>query len=394
MKKKHLLLLTLIFTLLFSGCQSSKPQSNSVSEPSKTQAATAEVPSGTKSNVETQQTEKASDPVISARDDMFTFTDSAGREVTLPTEINKIAPSGPLAQIVLYTVCPDKLCGLASDFSEDAKQYIDEKYWGLPKFGQFYGKNANLNMEALAAEAPDVIIDIGEMKDGIAQDMDALQTQIGIPTIFVEATLPTMADAYQMLGAVTGETEQAEKLSAYCNNLMKETSEISASIPETEQKRIYFALGDAGLNTNARGSIHADVIEQIGAINVVDVDVASRSGGSEVSFEQLFLWQPDIIIADTQEVYDTIISDTAWQEVNAVKNGQVYKIPSAPYNFINNPPSVNRLIGIQWLGHLVYPDYYTGDLQNEIKEFEQLFYHLELSDEDIQTILKDALPSD
>ena len=64
-------------------------------------------------------------------------TDSAGREVEIPSEITKIAPSGPLAQIVLYTVSPDKLAGLAADFSDEAKQYIDEKYWGLPKFGQF-----------------------------------------------------------------------------------------------------------------------------------------------------------------------------------------------------------------------------------------------------------------
>ena len=87
-------------------------------------------------NAETQtETEKAGE--TESQSDTRIFTDSAGREVTLPKEINKIAPSGPLAQIVLYTFCPDKLSGLASDFSEGAKQYIDEKYWGLPKFGQF-----------------------------------------------------------------------------------------------------------------------------------------------------------------------------------------------------------------------------------------------------------------
>ncbi len=68
------------------------------------------------------------------------FTDSAGRKVTLPEEIQKIAPSGPLAQIVLYTVAPDKLAGLASDFSDGAKKYIDEKYWGYPSSDNFMGR--------------------------------------------------------------------------------------------------------------------------------------------------------------------------------------------------------------------------------------------------------------
>ena len=35
-----------------------------------------------------------------------TFVDSVGREVEIPAEVNSIAPSGPLAQMVLLTACP------------------------------------------------------------------------------------------------------------------------------------------------------------------------------------------------------------------------------------------------------------------------------------------------
>ena len=41
------------------------------------------------------------------------FTDSVGREVTLPAQIDKVAVSGPLAQIVLFALCPDKLVAKA-----------------------------------------------------------------------------------------------------------------------------------------------------------------------------------------------------------------------------------------------------------------------------------------
>ena len=68
------------------------------------------------------------------------ITDSAGREVEIPKNIQRIAPSGPLAQIVLYTVAPDKLVGWSIDLSDAQKEYIPEKYWDLPVFGQFYGK--------------------------------------------------------------------------------------------------------------------------------------------------------------------------------------------------------------------------------------------------------------
>ena len=353
-----------------------------------TAAATADT---TAASQETDKADSAAGDKAAQAEGTRIITDSAGREVEIPSEITKIAPSGPLAQIVLYTVSPDKLAGLAADFSNEAKQYIDEKYWGLPKFGQFYGKNASLNMEALIAEAPDVIIDIGEAKKTVKEDMDALQEQLNIPVIFVEATLPTMADAYEMLGDITGEKEQAGKLADYCRAEIGKADQNAAAIADADRKSVYFGLGEDGLHTNAKGSIHADVIDRIGAVNAADVEAVSSGGGSEVSFEQVLLWNPDLIIVDSQKLYDTLTADPMWQELDAVKNGKIFKIPTAPYSFMSSPPSVNRMIGIEWLGSLVYPEIYTSDIREEVKNFYQLFYHIDVTDEKLEAILKGAV---
>ena len=353
-----------------------------------TAAATADT---TAASQETDKADSAAGDKAAQAEGTRIITDSAGREVEIPSEITKIAPSGPLAQIVLYTVSPDKLAGLAADFSNEAKQYIDEKYWGLPKFGQFYGKNASLNMEALIAEAPDVIIDIGEAKKTVKEDMDALQEQLNIPVIFVEATLPTMADAYEMLGDITGEKEQAGKLADYCRAELGQADQNAAAIADADRKSVYFGLGEDGLHTNAKGSIHADVIDRIGAVNAADVEAVSSGGGSEVSFEQVLLWNPDLIIVDSQKLYDTLTADPMWQELDAVKNGKIFKIPTAPYSFMSSPPSVNRMIGIEWLSSLVYPEIYTSDIREEVKNFYQLFYHIDVTDEKLEVILKGAV---
>lgn len=354
-----------------------------------TAAATADTTA--EASQETDKADSAAGDKAAQAEGTRIITDSAGREVEIPSEITKIAPSGPLAQIVLYTVSPDKLAGLAADFSDEAKQYIDEKYWGLPKFGQFYGKNASLNMEALIAEAPDVIIDIGEAKKTVKEDMDALQEQLNIPVIFVEATLPTMADAYEMLGDITGEKAQAGKLADYCRAEIGKADQNAAAIADADRKSVYFGLGDDGLHTNAKGSIHADVIDRIGAVNAADVEAVSSGGGSEVSFEQVLLWNPDLIIVDSQKLYDTLTADPMWQELDAVKNGKIFKIPTAPYSFMSSPPSVNRMIGIEWLGSLVYPEIYTSDIREEVKNFYQLFYHIDVTDEKLEAILKNAV---
>lgn len=319
------------------------------------------------------------------------FVDSADREVEIPTKIKKIAPSGPLAQIVLYTSSPELLVGLASPFSAEAKEFIDKKNQALPEFGQFYGKNASLNMEALSAAEPDVIIDIGEAKKTVKEDMDNLQAQINIPTIFIEANLKNMPQTYEKLGELLGNSKETAKLSKYCETVLKQADQVRSSLKESEQKSVYYASGNAGLNTNAAGSFHAQVIDEVGAKNAaVDVDIVSKGGGTVISMEQLIQWQPDYIVADSKDVYELIKSDKSWQELTAVKSDRVYQVPTAPYNFLGSPPSVNRIIGIEWLGQLIYPDKYQIDVEKQIQEFYTLFYHVEPTSEQVKTILANA----
>ncbi|MGX6979875.1 ABC transporter substrate-binding protein [Vagococcus elongatus] len=319
-----------------------------------------------------------------------TFVDSAGREVTVPSDITKIAPSGPLAQMVLYTAAPDLLVGTANSFPEAAADLFPEKYLELPEFGQFYGKNASLNMEALSAAHPDVIIDIGEQKDTMKEDMDKLQEQLEIPTIFIEANLDSMGETYQMLGELLNRPKEADKLSEYCDRVLAKAGEVREKLGDNK-KTVYYASGEIGLDTNAEGSFHAQVLETSGVQNAaVGVEIASRGDGTTISMEQLMQWQPEIILAASGDVYDLIMKDDTWKNLEAVKSGQVYQVPTIPYNFLGFPPSVNRIIGLQWLGNLVYPEEYGLDIEEEVKEFYDLFYHVDLKEDKLKEILENA----
>ena len=52
----------------------------------------------------------------------------------------------------------------------------------------------------------------------------------------------------------------------------------------------------------------------------------------------------------------------------------VYLAPAAPFGFIDAPPSVNRLAGVIWLSHKLYPQAAKGDLHRQIADFYALFY--------------------
>jgi len=52
-----------------------------------------------------------------------------------------------------------------------------------------------------------------------------------------------------------------------------------------------------------------------------------------------------------------------------------------------NPPSVNRVFGILWLGNLHYPQQYGIDITQELRKFYQLFYHVDIDSEKATEIL-------
>jgi iron complex transport system substrate-binding protein len=320
------------------------------------------------------------------------FVDSAGRQVAIPAKVERIAPSGPLAQIVLYSLVPERLVGWALKPTTLVKRYLPRERWDLPTFGQFYGKNANLNLEALIAAKPDVIIDIGEAKKTVREDMDGIQEQTGIPVIFVEATLDTMKRAYLDLGEITGERTAAKLLSDYCAKAIDGARATARDIPAKRRLKVYYGEGPSGLQTNPQGSIHADVLELVGATNVATIPITSGAGGNQITMEQLLLWDPDVIILAPGGVYEAIGTDPLWKDLRAVKEGRYYEIPEGPYNWMGRPPAINRIIGIAWLGSLLYPDCFKDDISTEAKAFYRLFYHYELGDAELNALLERSRP--
>lgn len=319
------------------------------------------------------------------------INDSAGREVEIPKDIQRIAPSGPLSQIVLYTAAPDKLVGWSSNLTDAQKSYFPDKYRGLPVFGQFYGKNVSLNLEALIAADPQVLFDIGEAKDTIAEDMDTIQEQTGIPAVFIQADLDNMAEAYRTLGKILNVDESANAQADYIEETLTRVDEIAAAIAEEDKVGVYFGTDETGLNANAKGSFHAQVLDRVGVENVTVVEeVSNTGGGNAINMEQLLKFDPDMIILDNSNCYESIATDNLWRDVRAVQNDNYYSIPVEPYNWVSDPPSVNCILGLKWLGNLAYPDLYRYDLVKEAQEFYQLFYHYDLTEQEAKDLLKNS----
>ncbi len=305
------------------------------------------------------------------------FTDSCGREVTVPADVQKVAVSGPLAQMVVFAIAPDKMVGVANAWDETAQAYFDEKYLSLPLLGQLYGGKGELNLETLLAAAPDVVIDVGGPKGSLAEDMDALQEQTGIPFVHIDAYLATMDETYAMLGDLLAMPNEAQGLADYCRAMYDRVKAIADSV---DKANILYITGDEGLNVIAQGSYHAEVIDML-ANNLAVVDEPSSKGtGNEVDMEQILNWNPDVILFAPDSIYDTVADNENWQTITAIKEGNYYEVPFGPYNWMGFPPSVQRLLGMQWMAAVLYPDAADYDLYEAASAYFELFYHCELTE--------------
>lgn len=316
------------------------------------------------------------------------FVDDAGREVLLEDKIERIAITGQLGQTAVFAIAPDMLVGMVSPWDAAAQPFIDTEKYDLPVLGQIYGGKGNANLEELMAAAPQVVIDIGEPKGGIAEDLNDLQDQTGLPFVHISAYIDSLHQTYLRLGELLGREEEGKLLADYCADVYARAQEIAQ---KADKARILYLVGVEGLGVIAKGSYHATVIDML-AENIAVVDSPSSKGtGNEVDMEQILAWDPDVIFFSESSGFDAAHTDPLWQAVSAVAQDRYYDVPVGPYNWMGFPPGVQRLLGMMWMGKVLYPELADYDLYEETARYFDLFYHSDLTREAYDALVENSI---
>lgn len=114
-------------------------------------------------------------------------------------------------------------------------------------------------------------------------------------------------------------------------------------------------------------------------------------GTATVSMEQIYQWNPEVIYISSftttmpEDILENKIAGQDWSQIEAVKNGRVYKEPVGVYRWY--PPSGDAPLMLKWMANHQYPGLFSYDMEKELKEYYQRFYRYELTDEDIEWIL-------
>ncbi|WP_320042185.1 ABC transporter substrate-binding protein [uncultured Desulfobacter sp.] len=316
------------------------------------------------------------------------ITDMAGRKVKIPANITKVLATSPPPSTFVYMIAPEKLGGWFFSPAGQARKYIPEKFRHIPVLG--WGRQVS-NYEAYIAAHPDLVFTSYEAGADSSR-VDLVQEKFGsIPVVCVDNTRDAVgyAQTLAFMGEILGVPERGRALVDYYQNVLQEVQQKVSGIAEKNKRRVYYAEKENGLATDPPGSCHSQLIEVCGGINVAQCKIASGRGMTQVTMESVLMWHPDIIITTSPEFVRHAYADETWKKVPAVQKQQIHCAPRMPFNWFDRPPGVNRIVGIPWTAHVLYPESFPENwVKTRVKTFFSLFYHYELTEAELLSLIR------
>jgi iron complex transport system substrate-binding protein len=312
------------------------------------------------------------------------FTDSAGRLVTLPDHIGRVMAAEPAAEVLVFVLAPNRLIGWVQP---PQGRVLPARYARLPVVGQLAGSNPTATAETVTRLHPDVIIDAGPVTPERAAFADQIQQATGCPYILLDSSIDRTPAMLRIIGKFLGVAEHGEDLATTAEHAINTLRGVLLIQSPTERPRVYYGRGSDGLETPLPGLPAEEVIANSGMINVVAP--LGRGKLVRITRQQLMDWNPDVIIAETANFYDALHRDPSWLRLAAVRNKKVFLAPSLIFGWIDDPPGVNRLIGLYWLAGF-RQEFSLRSVWEVTLEFYSQFYGVKLSDKQMAAMARRA----
>jgi iron complex transport system substrate-binding protein len=317
------------------------------------------------------------------------IVDAAGRTVTLPLQINRIADPWPANNAtVLMLGGADKL--VATSLQARNQPWLRKLYPRIDQVPAAFDAGGEVNVETLIGAQPDVIL----MAYGgtLPRWMDAIAAY-HIPVVMLpNDSLDALRTTVRMTGAVLGarESRVATEYIRYFDANIRRVSEVTSRLPNIGRPTVLHTASAGILTIDGRRSVIDDWISVAGGINAADVVGLGRP----VTMEQVAAWNPDVIIVGTapnRQNRQAILSDPRWAQIKAVTHGRVVVNPSGAYLWDRH--SAEAALQILWAAKLLHPALFADlDVGAETKSFYARFFHYALTDSELSSIMAAAPP--
>ena len=312
-------------------------------------------------------------------DSTRTITDMAGRQVTLPAEINRIAAVGPVPVIntFIFTVGEgDKIVNGLPGFAKSERwKYQSVFAPHIASLPTIQESRTGPNIEELVKLEPDVVFTMDEQ-------MAVSVANANMNAVFLSWTEPEdVKQTISLVGKVLNKETLANEYVKYFDATIARIGKALSAIPQEKRPRVLYANMES---MTAPHEISDWWIETAGGQSVAQAD----RGGQQLAFsmEHLLKWDPEIIIVSTPQDVKLINDDPRFQKITAVANKRVYPTPMGAHVWAHR--TAEQPLMLMWAAKTFHPETFKDlDLEQEVINYYKKFYSKTLSKEQVSEIL-------
>lgn len=287
----------------------------------------------------------------SSQDSAYTFTDDLGREVTVGSHERVAVLLGSYADV--WLLAGGSICAAPDDAFEDFDLELSEDTVNL-------GAIRKLSLELLLASEPDFVLASSNTPQNV-EWKEPLEGA-GIPVAYFDVN--GFEDYLRMLKICTDITGQPERYETYGTEVKKRIDQVLERHPKDaiEEPRTALVMRASAASIRAKGNdgnVLGEMLADFGCVNIADTD---ESLLENLSIESIVLQNPDYVFLvqtgdDEEGIKENIEAmfqeNPLWNELDAVKNGQVHIMDKHLYNL---KPNARWAEGYEELEKILYPE--------------------------------------
>ncbi|WP_457579738.1 ABC transporter substrate-binding protein [Ensifer canadensis] len=312
------------------------------------------------------------------------FVDHRGKTITFakpPERVVTIVRSAP----IIYRAVDAKADNIAGMNKDSLVRYFTKGIYAemLPEMAKINASAAQdgfvPNVEAILAQKPDAVIQWTH-DEKLIEPLE----RVGLTVVGWQCcTEQDRLDYVTLTGYMTGRNDRAQEILKAQSDILKE---LDGKVAKLDKAKLPSVL-------------HIDkVADQIQVIANGSQDLSlsgvtnpAADGTGEwwrtVDFEQLLVWNPDIIIipayADDLNPKD-FFDNPVLASLKAVKEKRVYKQPV----FARTPDAPEIFLTSEWLAAIAHGAEFAPDFRKQIGDTYKLIYGAALSDDQVKALLE------
>jgi iron complex transport system substrate-binding protein len=262
--------------------------------------------------------------------------DATGRTVQIPDHPTRILPAGPPAAVLLEALAPDLMVGWPHAPSSGAQAWLPDATVALPTVPMLTGRR-DVTEEVVSLQ-PDLIVDYGAVSPRYVQLDESVQKKTGIPAVLLDGALPKIPLVLRALGAALHREDRAELLARAAEAILAAVPPHQGAAP-----RVVYGRGPDGLDLASVSTGAGEVFTLLGwQVLAPEVGAAAR----HASIEAIRVLDPDVLIFQNAAMRQIVANSTEWRALRAVQQHHAYVAPDLPFGWLDEPPSINRLLGV------------------------------------------------